>query len=70
MATDRSALQRDYFVVTKVHTRPKLRWSWEILRRSKPLGIKVIEGEFRSEPAAKAAGEKALRKLLDSLQDE
>src|SRR5262249_825044 len=59
----------DYFVVTK--RRRRLReWSWEIQRRSKPLGVKLNGDGFKSEFAAKLAGEKALRKLLDGLAQE
>ena len=48
----------DYFVVTK--RRRRLReWSWEIQRRSKPLGIRLNGDGFKSEFAAKLAGEKA-----------
>jgi len=45
-------------------------WQWEIKRRPKPLGIKLYANGFRSEKAAKLAGEKALRKLLDSIARE
>ena len=59
----------DYFVTTK--RRRRLReWSWEIHRRSKPLGVKLYGDGFKSEPAAKLPGEKALRRLLDDLAQE
>jgi hypothetical protein len=59
----------DYFVVTK--RRRRLReWSWEIQRRLKPLGIRLSGDGFKSEFAAKLAGEKALRELLDGLAQE
>jgi hypothetical protein len=59
----------DYFVTAK--RRRRLReWSWEIHRRSKPLGIKLYGDGFKSEPAAKLAGEKPLRRLLDDLAQE
>src|SRR5215472_10327489 len=35
-------------------------WSWEIQRRLKPLGIRLSGDGFKSEFAAKLAGEKAL----------
>ena len=59
----------DYFVVTK--RRRRLReWSWEIQRRSKPLGIRLNGDGFKSEFAAKLGGEKALRELLNGLAQE
>ena len=59
----------DYFVATK--RRRRLReWSWETQRRSKPLGVKLNGYGFKSEFAAKLAGEKALRELLDGLAQE
>ena len=42
---------------------------WDIERRSKPLGVLVYGEGFPSEFAAKLAGEKALRELLDGLAD-
>jgi hypothetical protein len=40
---------------------------WEIRRRSKPLGVRLYGDGFKSEAAAKLAGEKALREFLDGL---
>ena len=45
-------------------------WQWEIQRRPKPLGVKLCGAGFKSESAAKLGGEKALRKLLDSIAHE
>jgi len=59
----------DYFVATKHRGLPR-RWSWEIHRRSKPLGIRLNGDGFKSELAAKLAGEKALRELLNGLAQE
>jgi hypothetical protein len=42
----------------------------EINRRSKPLGVKIQEGEFSTPQAAKQAGEAALRELLRELTGE
>jgi hypothetical protein len=62
-------LSEDFFVV--VRRRRRLReWSWEIQRRSKPLGVRLNGDGFKSESAAKLAGEKALRQLLDGLAEE
>ena len=62
-------LADDFFVAVK--RRRRLReWSWEIQRRSKPLGVRLDGDGFKSEFAAKLAGEKALRDLLDGLAQE
>jgi len=45
-------------------------WQWEISRRPKALGVRFYAKGFRSEKAAKLAGEKALRKLLDGIARE
>jgi hypothetical protein len=62
-------LSEDFFVAVK--RRRRLReWSWEIQRRSKPLGVRLDGDGFKSEFAAKLAGEKALRDFLDGLAQE
>jgi hypothetical protein len=58
-----------YSVVTRIHGRPPL-WTWEIQRRPKELGIKVYSTDFKTESAAKLAGEKALVAFLDDLTKE
>lgn len=59
----------DYFVVTRSHGRPPT-WSWEIQRRPNPLGVKISGEDFKTEFAAKLAGEKALADLLARLAEE
>ena len=59
----------DYFVVIRRGGRPGA-WTWEIQRRSKPIGVRLNGDGFNSEFAAKLAGEKALRELLDGLAQE
>jgi hypothetical protein len=58
-----------YTVVTTSRGRPPV-WTWEIQRRPTRLGIKVAGGGFKSESAAKLAGEKALVAFLHSLAKE
>jgi hypothetical protein len=59
-------LSNDYFVI--IRRDPRLpTWSWEILRRSTPLGIKLTGHDFESAMAARLAGERALKDLLHSL---
>jgi hypothetical protein len=60
-------LLNDYFVITRRDARlPK--WSWAILRRSQPLGVRLFAGGFQSAMAAKRAGERALKDLLDGIE--
>ena len=46
------------------------RWHWEIRRKSKPMGIRVAEGGFQSEMAARFAGKRALAEFLNALSKE
>jgi len=59
----------EYFVSITSSGKPP-QWQWEIKGRPKPLGIKLYANGFKSENAAKLAGEKALRELLDGLARE
>ena len=45
-------------------------WTWEIQRRPKELGIKLYGTDFKTECAAKLAGEKALMAFFDVLAKE
>ena len=59
----------DYFVITKLvgpRTRP-IRWTWEIRRRSMPLGGKYAGEEYPTAQDARLAGEKALNEFLQDL---
>jgi hypothetical protein len=58
---------RDYFVTVICKRRRPPDWQWEIQRRSKPLGVKFYKDGFKTEGAAKLAGEKALRVLLQEI---
>jgi hypothetical protein len=58
----------DYFVILKRQLRGGVTlWSYEINRRSKPLGVRIQEGDFSTPQAAKQAGDTALRELLREL---
>jgi hypothetical protein len=65
MAIDRAKLARDYSLVITSLDRLKGPWAWEIRRKSKPLGIRNYDSDFKTEAAARIAGEKALREFLD-----
>jgi len=68
MAPDVVDLSSDYFVVVR-RTSESWVWTYEIHRRSKPLGVRLYHDGFPSESAAKMAGERLLRRLLDGLRD-
>jgi hypothetical protein len=57
----------DYYVITSRRGEYPDRWSWEILRKSKPLGIKMTADGFQSEMAAQFAGKRALADFLSDL---
>jgi hypothetical protein len=57
----------DYYVVTSRRGEYPDRWSWEMRRKSKPLGIKMTGDGFQSEMAAQFAGKHALADFLSYL---
>jgi hypothetical protein len=60
----------DYYVVTSKRGEHPDRWSWEIRRRSKPLGVKLMTHGFQSDSAAQVAGKRALDEFLSALSKE
>jgi hypothetical protein len=61
----------DYYVITSRRGAHPERWSWEIRRKSKPLGIKMIVDGYQSDAAARVAGKQALADFLfDLLREE
>jgi hypothetical protein len=60
----------DYFVFTSESGNTPNPWSWEIRRKSRPMGIKVSESGFRSSQAADLAGKRALSDFLIELARE
>ena len=60
----------DYYVITSRRGQNPDRWSWEIHRKSKPLGIKMTGDGFQSEMTAQFAGKNALAKFLADLTKE
>ena len=57
----------DYYIVTSRSGEHPERWSWEIRRKSQPLGVKMVAGGFQSDSAAQFAGKKALADFLSEL---
>jgi len=60
----------DYYVITFRHGERPDRWSWEIRRKSKPLGIKMTGDGYQSDTAAQFAGKQALAVFLTDLEKE
>jgi hypothetical protein len=60
----------DYYVVTSRRGQNPDRWSWEIRRKSKPLGIRMTGDGLQSEMAAQFAGKQALAEFLAELSKE
>ena len=58
----------DYYVITFVRIGHPERWSWEIRRRSKPLGIRITGDGYQSDTAALFAGKQALTDFLVALE--
>jgi hypothetical protein len=61
---------RDYYVVTSRQGARPESWSWEIRRKSQPLGIKMTGDGFQSDGAAQFAGKQALADFLSALAKE
>ena len=60
----------DYYIVTSVRVGHPERWSWEIRRKSKPLGIKMTGDGYQSDTAAQFAGKQALAEFMANLLKE
>jgi hypothetical protein len=60
----------DYYIITFLRVGHPERWSWEIHRKSKPLGVKLTQAGFQSDRAASFAGKRALADFLNALSQE
>jgi hypothetical protein len=60
-------LAADYFVAVGGR---KSSWSWQIHRKSQPLGVNIVGGPFGTESTTRLAGEKALHDFLERLTQE
>jgi hypothetical protein len=58
------------YVVTSQRGERPPRWSWEIHRKSIPLGIKLTGNGYQSDTAAQFAGTQALAEFLAELKEE
>ena len=43
-------------------------WRWRIVRRGKPMGVRIKGGGFTTYEAARLAGSRALTEFLEQLQ--
>ena len=59
----------NYYVSVRSVGNSDITWEWQILRRSKPMGIKLNGGGYKSETAARRAGSKALNELVTGLEN-
>jgi hypothetical protein len=60
----------DYYVITSRRGEHPDRWTWEIRRKSKPLGVKMTGDGYQSDTAAQFAGKQALAVFLTDLEKE
>jgi hypothetical protein len=60
----------DYYLVTSRTGEHPDRWSWEVRRKSKPLGVRLLAHGFQSDSAAQIAGKRALDEFLYALSKE
>lgn len=64
------ATKPDYYVATSETDNRPNPWRWEIRRYSKPMGIKIGAGGYRSQKAAEIAGKRAFQEFLEQLAAE
>ena len=57
----------DYYVITSRTGQGPERWSWEIRRKSRPLGVKMVGDGYQSDSAAQFGGRQALADFLADL---
>jgi hypothetical protein len=60
----------DYYITTSRTGETPERWSWEIRRKSKPLGTRMTGDGLQSDQAAQFAGKRALSDFLSDLAKE
>jgi hypothetical protein len=71
LLTDESTLRTlDYYIVTEQGETPPHRWSFEIQRLSKPMGVRLRGTGYQSKLAAEFAGRRALEDFLTQLTQE
>jgi hypothetical protein len=64
------ATEPGYYIVTYQTDKRPYPWRWEIRRHSRPMGVRITEGGYRSQAAAEYAGKMALARFLEALANE
>lgn len=64
------ATKPDYYVATFDTGQGPHPWRWEIRRHSKPMGVKLGAGGYKSQGAAEFAGKTALESFFIELEIE
>jgi hypothetical protein len=62
--------REDEYTVVVVNRGLARLWEWEIYRNGQPLPVRLRRENFRSQPAALAAGKLALHGFLEALARE
>jgi hypothetical protein len=63
-------MEPDYYIVTVETGGRPARWRWEILRRSRPMGVKLGAGGYPTQVAAEQAGRVVLARFLQDIARE
>jgi len=64
------ATEPDYYIVTFETDRGPFPWTWEIRRRSKPMGVRIGDSGYQPQTAAEFAGQRALDDFLKAVARE
>jgi hypothetical protein len=64
-----TSVWRDYYVAI-VSDERRLRWRWEIRRRSEPMGVRLTGESYSSQRAAEDAGRHSLAEFLAAISSE
>jgi hypothetical protein len=63
----RPSPRRSYYIRVFRGGDPPDSWRWEILRRRRPMGVRLGDGGFPTHHAAQMAGKQALEDFLNGL---
>jgi hypothetical protein len=61
-------LNHSYYVMATSQTTYPPSWRWRIVRRGKPMGVRIEGGGFTTYGAARLAGSRALADFLEQLE--
>jgi hypothetical protein len=61
------ATEPDYYIVTYETDKRPYPWRRELRRHSRPMGVRVTEGGYKSQAAAEYSGKVVLAKFLEAL---